>query len=190
MKIKIYSPKDYKTSKWSGGSTTELYISPKTANYYDLNFDIRLSSAKVEIENSTFTILPKIHRQLMILNGKIELTHNQEVPKSLKAFDIVEFEGDYHTTSKGTCTDFNVMTRSGLISDLQALHLKKNDKHALGLTKTKTFIYLYKGAIELSDLDNNEYSLKEKELIVIENTSITKLEIKATKNSSLVLVTI
>ncbi len=189
MKIKIYRPETYKTSLWSGGTTTELYISPKTANYQNLDFDIRLSSAKVEVEHSTFTILPKIHRQLMILEGEIELIHNQEHSKSLKAFDIVEFEGDYNTTSKGTCTDFNVMTRAGLNSELASLHLKKDDIHSINLTKSKTFIYLYKGVIELS-MFNSKYSLNEKELIIIERNLITIIEIKATKNSSLVLVTV
>ena len=53
MNITILSKSDYITSNWSGGSTTQLFISPATASYAERNFDFRISSAKVEVAAST-----------------------------------------------------------------------------------------------------------------------------------------
>ena len=49
---------NYSTSAWSGGATTEIRIMPEGSRYADREFLWRLSSATVEVEESTFTALP------------------------------------------------------------------------------------------------------------------------------------
>ena len=79
MNIDIYKDGDFKTTEWSGGSTTELFIYPPTSNYESRNFDFRISSATVEIEQSNFTKLPEISRQLMVLKGIGKLSPSELV---------------------------------------------------------------------------------------------------------------
>ena len=49
-KMILKKAEDFVTSKWSGGSTTELYIYPPQAVYREGNFKCRISSATVEVE--------------------------------------------------------------------------------------------------------------------------------------------
>lgn len=65
-KMILKKAEDFVTSKWSGGSTTELYIYPPQAVYREGNFKCRISSATVEVEKSDFTSLPGVKRYLSI----------------------------------------------------------------------------------------------------------------------------
>ena len=58
------TPADYQISTWSGGQTTQLFLSPKEGSYPDRTFDFRLSTATVEVEKSDFTDLTGYHRIL------------------------------------------------------------------------------------------------------------------------------
>ena len=70
--VKIIHDSDYKTSNWSGGTTTELAIYPLDSNYKNLDFKWRLSSAKVELEESTFTYLPNTNRFILSLDNPLK----------------------------------------------------------------------------------------------------------------------
>ncbi len=183
MKITQYNSNDFKTGKWSGGTTTELYISPAASNYADLNFDIRISSAKVEIETSTFTNLPEVNRQLMILDGEITITH-------LKPLDVDTFKGDWNTTSQGVCTDFNVMTRGNTVSELSGIDLVANQTQELKIAKTwKNFcIYLFSGSIAVTIADKT-YTINSNSFLVVEEVALTDIKIYSHQNSRLALVT-
>lgn len=110
----ILHPSDYKTTKWSGGTTTELSISPKESIYADRDFEWRLSSATVDVEESEFTALPDYDRILMTLKGKIRLKHNEGEWIALSEFEPHSFDGKDETVSVGKVTDFNLMTRKGV----------------------------------------------------------------------------
>lgn len=121
MAEKMYSRMDFrtirktehKTSEWSGGTTTQLAIYPPDSDYGLRNFMWRVSTARVEADESVFTPLPGIHRHLMILDGKIRLIHEGRGEVEMGAFSKEEFEGDWSTKSEGRCTDFNLMTKRG-----------------------------------------------------------------------------
>ena len=76
MTMQHLTPKDYITTKWSGGLTTQLGIAPEGAVYADRDFLWRLSSATVEDTESDFTALPDYERLISTLEGTIELNHN------------------------------------------------------------------------------------------------------------------
>ena len=76
MTITHLKPADYATTKWSGGTTTQLAIAPKGAVYADRDFLWRLSSATVELDESDFTALPDYDRVISTLQGDMTLTHN------------------------------------------------------------------------------------------------------------------
>ena len=70
--------KTYKTTDWSSGKTTEMYIYPKDCSYNERNFDFRISSATIEVEESEFTDLIGYRRLLTILDGELDLKINDK----------------------------------------------------------------------------------------------------------------
>ena len=110
MKLKRIPKESYKTSKWSGGTTTEFYIYPENGSYAERRFDVRISSATVDDEESVFTRLEGVYRSLMILDGEIVLSVNGE-KRRLAPYEHTEFTGEDDTRSIGYARDFNLMTR-------------------------------------------------------------------------------
>lgn len=191
MKTSILSTQHFLTSKWSGGSSTQLYIFPKNATYVERNFDLRISTAKVEVAESSFTSLPGIHRQLMILEGRIKITHEGQYSKNLKAFDVDAFRGDWKTTSIGTCIDFNVMTKG--LQQTQLYHLFKEaiHNHTFKPKKAckKLFLYATSGNIHMQ-LIKQSYILETGNLMVIEDLGDSSISIDSIVAFSLVVLEI
>ena len=67
VNYKIITAQNLKSSTWSGGTTTEFFIFPTEASYKKKNFDFRLSTATVEVEESEFTSLPNIETVQVII---------------------------------------------------------------------------------------------------------------------------
>lgn len=191
LKISILSPQHFLTSQWSGGSTTQVYIFPANASVGERNFELRLSTAKVEVEESTFTAFPGMNRKLMILDGGITITHKGQYSKQLKAFDVDTFSGDWKTTARGICTDFNVMTTGQQQSELYHLAMGAISSYKL---KPKAacknlFLYATSGNIELQVINAN-YILETGNLLVIENLHASSISIQSAEPFGLVVVEI
>lgn len=122
-KVDIVGNDNFKTSNWSGGKTTELYIYPKDSIYKSLDFKWRLSSAAVELEHSIFTKLPNITRYICTLNGNLSIKHTNESLINLSPFEIYKFQGDLDTESFGKVTDFNLMVSAGCEGYLTSITL-------------------------------------------------------------------
>ncbi|MEG1931668.1 MAG: HutD family protein, partial [Pygmaiobacter sp.] len=119
MNYELRQACDYCTTDWSGGRTTQLYIYPEDGDYATRNFAVRISSATVETEESVFTPLPGVQRELMILEGTMTICHEGGSPKSMKPFcDVDSFSGDRETKSRGKVRDFNLMTQNGACGTL------------------------------------------------------------------------
>lgn len=102
---------DLKFSEWAGGKTKQLAIYPQDSSYSNRDFIWRISSATVETESSEFTVLEDYNRLLMILDGSIELNHNDTEIVNLNKYDQTEFDGSNVTASKGRVKDFNLMLK-------------------------------------------------------------------------------
>ena len=101
---------DFQVSDWSGGKTKQLYLSPPTGHYGKRNFDYRLSTATVELAESQFSDLSGFHRILMSLDHTLHLHNaNRQEETVLAPFTPYAFEGRDSITSRGTCTDFNLI---------------------------------------------------------------------------------
>ncbi len=109
----LLTHEDYITTNWSGGTTTQLAIAPKGAQYANRDFLWRISSAKVEMDHSDFTPLPDYHRFLTVLKGDLELKVGGEAYELLPRLTVRSFDGGVPTQSLGKCTDFNLMIRKG-----------------------------------------------------------------------------
>jgi environmental stress-induced protein Ves len=173
MKLSFFKTQDFKKSSWPGGCSTELYISPSTASYADRNFNLRISTASVEVERSTFTSLPDFQRKIMILEGEITIHHEGHYTKKLKPFDVDAFSGDWKTSAIGKCIDFNVMTRGGLQSELSSLLFSKKESSKLVIDKQwKTIgFFIFKGNVEV-EIDQKRILLEENNFVLL--TGITQ----------------
>ena len=114
--MKIIHIDDTVTTRWSGGTTTQLMIWPEGASYADRNFLFRLSSAVVEDEESVFTSLPDYHRFLSIRKGELQLRHDDGDWYNLPVGQVTSFDGGSQTVSCGRVTDYNLMIRKGKVT--------------------------------------------------------------------------
>lgn len=113
MEWTLLRQEDYVATRWSGGTTTQLAITPEGAVYAGRDFLWRLSSAKVELEHSDFTPLPDYVRLISLLSGELELKADGGERFPLEPLTVYSFDGGTPVESWGRCTDFNLMLRKG-----------------------------------------------------------------------------
>ncbi|MFT5858838.1 MAG: environmental stress-induced protein Ves [Flavobacteriaceae bacterium] len=111
--MKVIHFEDAKVTEWSGGKTHELLIHPENSNFKSGDYDLRMSVATVNLEETTFTSLPGVNRILTVLEGKLMLTHEGHHTVKLGPYEQDRFQGDWTTKSKGKVRDFNVMWKNG-----------------------------------------------------------------------------
>lgn len=112
MKISHLTANHFRTSTWSGGTTTELFLYPENGSYAHRDFLFRISSATVDLEESEFTLLPGVERYITPLSGSFTLAHPGTFPVSLSPPAApYRFWGDVPTHCVGKATDFNLMLK-------------------------------------------------------------------------------
>lgn len=151
---------EYRMSNWSGGTTTQLLIWPPQSDYSKRDFLFRISSATVELEESTFTELPGIHRFLTVLDGSLELLvrhDDEEEVIKISSNDIYEFEGEWEVKSKGCVRDFNLMLNNAT-GKMEYLTVSK--EKTIKATNGFLFFYMLEGSLKIIN--------EEKETLVIE----------------------
>ena len=136
--ITLLSANDFQVSDWSGGKTKQLYLSPPTGHYGKREFDYRLSTATVELAESQFSDLSGFHRILMSLDHTLHL-HNasRQEETVLAPFTPYFFEGSDSITSRGTCTDFNLIYSDHYQGQMLAI----SDREELSQDEALQFIY-------------------------------------------------
>lgn len=157
LNIQVRGKEQFKTSRWAGGSTTEFYIWPQDGDYASRAFQVRVSSATVELEESPFTKLPGVKRTLMMLDGKIRLVHEGRGEQSLSPYETSVFMGDWDTTSYGKATDLNLMLKDGAVGNLFYFEVNAGEESVLqpqALEETgkqeKLLVYVISGQGEIA----------------------------------------
>jgi environmental stress-induced protein Ves len=163
--FKIHHFQDAVTSTWSGGKTTELFIYPENSLFSERNFDFRISSATIDVENSDFTSLPAHNRLLAILEGKLEIIHEGKYSKVLQQFEIDEFHGSWKTSSIGKVRDFNVIYSDDFKIQFSHQIIKEDFK----LTKQGSFLFIL---ILNESIEIEGFEFKKYDLIQLEKDSI------------------
>ncbi|RXI38826.1 hypothetical protein DP129_09430 [Clostridium tetani] len=166
--MELIKKEDQKTSAWSGGTTTELFIYPKNTEYKKLNFGWRLSSAKVIDEESTFSHLPNIWRYIMVLDGNLKLIHENHHSLDLSPFEVDSFSGDWTTKSYGKVTDFNLMLNNDYTGNIDALYFKKDIKFSIdkNLSHVEAFYTLEEGTCVFIN-EEEHINLDKNDLLII-----------------------
>lgn len=153
----IYAVKkqeEFKTSLWSGGSTTELYIYPEDAIYKEGNFQCRVSSATVEVERSDFTSLPGVKRYLSIFHGHLDMIHGEGEKVSLEPFQVDCFDGGVPTVSFGQVVDFNLMLKNGADGKMETAQISAGESFILEPEKGQNLLVVYVpvGKVKIEDM--------------------------------------
>ena len=180
MNIELITKDKYIVSNWSGGSTTQLYIFPFDSSLQERNFEFRISSAKVEVEESEFTSFIGYDRSLMVLNGELEIFHENQYSKKLKQFEVDSFSSDWTTTSKGKVTDFNLIVKRGFRGELNYLNLNEDEIIVKEFSNLPNRIgyFVISGELKI-EINNLEYNVQKGELLMIENRKkIDSFELK------------
>jgi len=170
--IKVINKEQQATNKWAGGTTTQLAIYPDNASYNDRDFMWRLSTAVVELEESTFTKLPSFNRYLMVLEGELKLVHNDHHVAMLKQYQQDSFEGEWDTTSYGGARDFNLMVKKGTEGSLKHYTVTYDEPLKLKLVNKVDVnrfyaCYCYKGDTNVI-IDGREILVAEGGLLIIQ----------------------
>ena len=111
MQIRLLDPLTRRTTEWSGGKTTELFLFPETGSYAERRFQFRISSAVIQTPESTFTPLPGVTRFLTPLSDGFYLRRNGAW-SYLARGQVLEFSGDEEIVSRGTGRDLNLMLKN------------------------------------------------------------------------------
>ena len=165
--INVIRKEQQNTSNWSGGTTTQLAIYPKDALYSEGNFKWRISTAKVNIDESTFTRLPGISRIIMIIDGKLKLEHEGHYKVELSPFEQDSFSGEWNTKSFGKVTDFNLMMNNECTGSLEAILLDENKSINIVLENIKE---------EFDNISNGFYCVNGEGCILVNNEKINILK--------------
>ena len=148
--MNLVTKQQQKVSEWSGGTTTELLISPINATIGEQNFEFRISTAKVLVEKSEFTSFPMHNRKLAILEGKLRIQHNQSDWYTLNTGEQTEFKGEWVTHSEGQVVDFNVIYKDCFAVELESVpELNLID---LNTSNVLVGIYCVKGSLQVDDI--------------------------------------
>ena len=180
MKIEIIKKYQQKESVWSGGKTNQIYIHPSDSTLQDRDFDFRISSAIVEVENSEFTSFNGYDRSLMVLNGELEIFHEDHYSKKLKQYEVDNFSGDWKTSSKGKITDFNLIFKRGLKGELNYLTLNEDQIISKDFSNLPNRVgyFVISGELKVG-INNSEYKIQIGELLMIEvNDDLDSLILK------------
>lgn len=142
-------------STWKGGKTEQLCIEPIDATLQERNFDLRISSATIDLERSEFSDFTGYRRYLMKLEGDITLLIDDKTI-IIKGDEAFEFMGDEKviSISKEPSRDFNVIIKKDKKADIS---IKENEKLN---TKSGEYIFSLEKA-KINDIDVDKYSLYE-----------------------------
>ena len=183
--VKIIKKQGQKTSKWSGGETTQLYIYPENSSYEKGNFKWRISCSTIEIDKSKFTKLPNIQRKLMLLDGNLILKHENCEEVNLNKFDIHTFSGELDTISYGKGIDFNLMTTNNCIGELEHIYIKSKMQIKLNEDYVdKKYKYRFICIYSLNNSFNIE--IQNKRSLEIQNGEVVIIKINEVENLNIV----
>ena len=171
MKYQVLKTEDFRTSRWTGGTTTQLAIWPQDSEYLERNFVWRLSTATCEKEESIFSRLPDFNRILVVLSGSVVLAHENVRSARLRELEQDTFDGAYRTKSFGAITDYNLMVRKGnegsvevieLSEENRTLAVEDKEQYAMG-----TQAFYCRDGYATVDISGTMVMLKEGEQLVI-----------------------
>ena len=179
--MKIIRFEDAIVTEWSGGKTHEILIRPELSDFKSGDYDLRLSVATVNIEETTFTSLPGVNRILTVLEGNLTLNHEDHHRCQLGPYQQDRFQGDWTTKSKGKVRDFNVMWKRGEAS-VKSILLEETIDTTIEARHNVSLLFVVSGIVQIGEVNlvQNDAILFEKNLILktTEETNVLLVDYK------------
>ena len=123
--MKIIKKEDFVTTNWSGGTTSELIIKPKSSVVSERNFDLRVSSATCDLDSSVFTPYNGYMRYITPLDGELKLKNgNKDI--LLKPYEIYYFSGSDDVVGLSKVRDFNLILKDGMDNSMYTLDINED----------------------------------------------------------------
>jgi environmental stress-induced protein Ves len=178
---------NYLESEWAGGTTRQFYIFPEDSSVEKRDFLFRVSSAKINLDQSDFSAFEGYSRLLLTLDHSIQIQHNEKSEKKIRPFEIEAFDGALKTTSKGKCTDFNLIFRPERHGEIAVHHLKESKEFVFSRQPYEKFalLFLQKGRLELEG-----QTIDCGDCLVLEEEDYDVLELLAKNECNLILARI
>lgn len=139
-----------KSTTWSGGTTTQLFLFPEHSSYEQRNFDWRISTATIESDHSTFTTM-NYKRKLLMLDKDVFLKHENQETMLLSRLEVHAFDGNIPTYAKGKGRDFNVIYKKEYVAEVIPYEVKgKMELKKILKEKDYFSVYCISGRISIS----------------------------------------
>jgi environmental stress-induced protein Ves len=176
MKEKIIKKKDFVTTTWAGGETTQLAIYPEDAIFSEKDFLWRVSSATFTSTQSKFSDFSGYQRYILPLEGKLSVFHKRLYNRELDKYEVEYFDGSWSTFSENTldCRDYNFIIRNGSLAKMQILN--EGDEYLLRDSEIVTLFSMKDFVINLYN-HNEKRDIDGFSLFVIETDNEEKISI-------------
>jgi len=157
-----------KTTKWLGGETSELFIDPPQASLAAQDFLFRISTASVACGASEFTLFPQKQRILLLLEGDITLTFRGGESIRLKPMQSAAFSGAWHTQSRGTGRNLNLILSPSAKGSVKVIKLRPGKVWRFSPQTRFTGLYFPFGSAHVTAGDSG-YSIQKRDFLLISN---------------------
>lgn len=193
MENKICKAEQNLISKWSGGTTTQIYIYPENSFYDNRDFLWRISSASLELDETEFTNLKGFERIIAVLEGEVILSYEGERITRLSQYQQDRFSGSIKTRSYGKIKDFNLIYKDNCDAYLEIIEL--NDKieklelnnHMTDDYEYESYIFYCIGEFAFININGIEYFIKNEDSLVIKEKILTPLTVGVMGNGKIAL---
>lgn len=167
MKISIIKWTDFKTSEWSGGTTLEIIIVPEGAEVGKRNFELRISTATCDLDESVFSDYTGFKRYIAPVDGQLILDVEGEKVK-LKPYEVYEFSGSDSVTGYSKVRDYNLIFKEGLKAKMESFVLK--DIRVITLTSKNYLVQSFDSDIRY-ETENDSGILGKNDALLIKDAS-------------------
>lgn len=166
--VKKITKKQFKTTEWSGGTSSEVYIYPESSDFLESNYEARISLAKVDVDKSSFSPLPRVERTLTVLEGEHFLSVNDRGFVPVLQYTPVTFYGGDKTESKGKALNFNFMKKTQKPHEVNIMQAGSSEKIVLipKFERTLFFVINGKASSAYGDINTNDALVFDEEIFL------------------------
>ena len=109
MQYQIIKREDFIVHRWSGGTTSEIFLFPPSSCWEKKDFQIRISSADCRVDGAPYSDFTGFTRHILPLRGSMHMFHEGHHEVLLNPFDVDIFDGSWNTHHIGKAVDFNLL---------------------------------------------------------------------------------
>lgn len=165
---------------WSGGTTRGLFKYPVSGDFRSGHFKCRLSIATVDVEETVFTALPNVSRQLMVIAGALTLDHGDRLV-DLKPYRSTWFDGGEYTASRGLSTNLNLMLANGATGRMIVNSYQAGDHEEVLVESDLLLVFLAQGEVQV-----NGERLAEWDVAVINRGEADRVEVRSFADTTVI----